>query len=160
MTARSATLRSMPSLTVTTPVGALTLTEANGGITTVTWGGAADDQTVLLKDAATQIAAYFAGDLHDFDLPLAVAGSDLQRKTCAAMQAIPYGETRTYGDLARALGVPAQAIGQACGGNPIPIIIPCHRVLGATSLGGFSGGTGIETKVALLKHEGAAGLLI
>ena len=160
MTARAAPLRSMPGLTVTTPVGALTLTETNDAITTVTWGGAAGDQTVVLKDAETQIAAYFAGDLQDFDLPLNVAGSDLQRKTCAAMQAIPYGETRTYGDLARALGVPAQAIGQACGGNPIPIIIPCHRVLGATSLGGFSGGTGIETKVALLKHEGAAGLLI
>ena len=87
-------------------------------------------------------------------------GSDLQRDVCDAMRAIPFGETRTYGDLAKTLGVPPQAIGQACGGNPIPVIIPCHRVLGASSLGGFSGGTGIETKIALLKHEGAASLLL
>ena len=76
------------------------------------------------------------------------------------MRAIPVGHTRTYGDIARDLGVPPQAVGQACGGNPIAIIIPCHRVLGAGGLGGFSGAGGVETKVALLRHEGAAGLLI
>ncbi len=77
-----------------------------------------------------------------------------------AMCAIPFGETRTYGDLARALDAPAQAIGQACGGNPVPIIVPCHRILGASGLGGYSAPGGVETKVALLKHEGAASLLI
>uniref|UniRef100_UPI003EC0E69D methylated-DNA--[protein]-cysteine S-methyltransferase n=1 Tax=Primorskyibacter sedentarius TaxID=745311 RepID=UPI003EC0E69D len=82
------------------------------------------------------------------------------RRTCDAMSAIPFGETRTYGEIAKALGAPAQAIGQACGGNPIPLIIPCHRVLAASNLGGFSGRHGIETKVWLLKHEGAASLLI
>ncbi|MFY9205650.1 MAG: MGMT family protein, partial [Yoonia sp.] len=71
-----------------------------------------------------------------------------------------FGETRTYGELAREMGVPAQAIGQACGANPIPIIIPCHRVLGAKTLGGFSGAGGVEGKVQLLRHESAAGLLI
>lgn len=76
------------------------------------------------------------------------------------MQDIPLGETRTYGDLARDLSVPAQAIGQACGANPIPVIIPCHRILGSSGLGGFSGAGGVETKVWLLRHEGAAGLLI
>ena len=76
------------------------------------------------------------------------------------MFAIPHGETRTYGDLARALNAPAQAIGQACGANPIPILIPCHRILGAHSLGGFSAKGGVETKVWLLKHEGAASLLL
>ena len=76
------------------------------------------------------------------------------------MAAIPYGETRSYGDLARALQAPAQAIGQACGANPIPILIPCHRVVGATGLGGFSARGGVETKVALLKLEGAASLLL
>ena len=76
------------------------------------------------------------------------------------MQSIPFGETLTYGEIAKRLGVPAQAVGQACGGNPIPVIIPCHRVLGATSLGGYSGEGGVETKVWLLRHEGAAGLLI
>ncbi len=76
------------------------------------------------------------------------------------MCAIPFGETRTYGDLAKALGAPAQAIGQACGGNPVPVIVPCHRILGASGLGGFSAPGGVETKIALLKHEGAASLLI
>ncbi|MGB4829380.1 MAG: MGMT family protein, partial [Paracoccaceae bacterium] len=77
-----------------------------------------------------------------------------------AMAAIPYGETRTYGQIAHAVGAPAQAVGQACGANPIPILIPCHRVLGGNTLGGFSAPGGVETKVALLRHEGAAGLLI
>lgn len=76
------------------------------------------------------------------------------------MAAIPFGATRSYGDLAREIGRPAQAIGQACGANPIPILIPCHRVLAARGLGGFSAWGGVETKVWLLRHEGAAALLI
>ncbi len=76
------------------------------------------------------------------------------------MRAIPFGETRTYGEIAAALGASAQAVGTACGANPIATLIPCHRVLGAASLGGYSGAGGIETKVALLRLEGAAGLLI
>ena len=76
------------------------------------------------------------------------------------MSAIPFGEPRTYGELARALGVSAQAIGQACGATPTPLIVPCHRILGANGLGGYSGGGGVATKAELLKHEGAAGLLI
>ncbi|MGR3474550.1 MAG: methylated-DNA--[protein]-cysteine S-methyltransferase, partial [Sulfitobacter sp.] len=94
------------------------------------------------------------------DLPLRVMGSDFQRAVCTAILAIPFGHTRTYGEIARDLGVPAQAVGGACGGNPIPVIIPCHRVMGAKGLTGFSGAGGVETKVALLRHEGAAGLLI
>jgi methylated-DNA-[protein]-cysteine S-methyltransferase len=150
----------MPSLSIDTPVGPLTLTEEAGTLTRLTWADGHTDDTPLLNEAARQIAAYFAGDLRKFDLPLTVHGSDLQRRVCAAMLKIPFGETRTYGDLAKSLDAPAQSIGQACGGNPIPVIIPCHRILGATSLGGFSGGGGVETKVALLRHEGAAGLLI
>jgi O-6-methylguanine DNA methyltransferase len=76
------------------------------------------------------------------------------------MSAIPYGETRRYGDLAREIGAPAQAIGQACGANPLPILIPCHRVLAAKGLGGFSAKGGVESKVFLLRLEGAASLLI
>ena len=91
---------------------------------------------------------------------MAPGGSPLQRAVCDQMRAIPFGETRTYGDLAKALGAPPQAIGQACGGNPLPILIPCHRVLSARGLGGFSAPGGVETKVALLRHEGAGGLLI
>ena len=97
--------------------------------------------------------------MREFDLPLDL-GTGFQRAFLAALIASPCGETRTYGDLARALGVSAQAIGQACGANRIPILIPCHRILGATGLGGYSGMGGVETKVALLRLEGAAGLLI
>ena len=150
----------MQNLTISSPFGALTITEDAGNITKLSWSTGGTDTNPLLEESKSQLDAYFAGTLTTFTLPLKVQGSDLQRRTCAAMQSIPFGETRTYGDLAKDLGASAQAIGQACGGNPIPIIIPCHRILGASNLGGFSGGTGIETKVALLKHEGAASLLI
>ena len=144
-----------------TPVGRIVVTEEDGAITGLGWGGTpAGAQTPLLAEARRQLAAYFAGTRHAFDLPLAPPGSAFQRAVCTAMCAIPYGETRTYGEIAAALGASAQAVGTACGANPIPVLIPCHRVLGATSLGGYSGAGGIETKVALLRLEGAAGLLI
>ncbi|MBK0329183.1 methylated-DNA--[protein]-cysteine S-methyltransferase [Rhodobacteraceae bacterium F11138] len=150
----------MPHLTVDTPTGPVTLSESAGAITRVIWGGCGRDHTDLLDRAATQLALYFEDPETGFDLPLRVAGSDFQRAVCDLMRAIPVGLTRSYGEIARDLGAPAQAVGQACGGNPIPIIIPCHRVLGAQGLGGFSGAGGVETKVALLRHEKAAGLLI
>jgi methylated-DNA-[protein]-cysteine S-methyltransferase len=150
----------MSTLTTDSPLGPLTLTGNAGGITDLRWGtGGPGSPSSVLEDAARQLAAYFAHTRTTFDLPLARA-SGLQADFRAALLAIPFGETRTYGDLARALGVPAQAIGQLCGANPLPVIVPCHRVLAATGLGGYSGGGGIETKVALLKHEGAASLLI
>lgn len=150
----------MPSLTVQTATGPFTITEAHDQITRTEWGSGGTDKTPLLRRAAAQVSAYFEGRLTSFDLPLNPGGSRLQQQTCDAMLAIPFGETRTYGQIAKSLGASAQAIGQACGGNPIPLLIPCHRVLAATTLGGFSGRHGIETKVWLLKHEGAADLLI
>ncbi len=150
----------MPRRSLCTPVGTLTLTEENGAITRAEWGGKAIDDTALLQEACAQVSAYFDGTRTEFDLPMHLSASPSQRAVCAAIAAIPFGQTRTYGDLAKELDMPAQVVGQGCGGNPIPILIPCHRVLGASGLGGFSGGTGIETKVALLKHEGAASLLI
>lgn len=150
----------MPALTLDSPVGALTVTETEGAITALTWGGHATDDTPLLRRAAAQLTEYFSSQRKVFDLPLDVRGSAAQTRICAAIAAIPFGETRTYGNLSRDLDLPAQAVGRGCGGNPIPILIPCHRVLGAQGLGGFSGGTGIETKIWLLKHEGAGGLLI
>lgn len=114
----------------------------------------------LLHEAGRQVQAYWAGELTVFDLPLRVEAGVLVQAVCDLLCAIPMGETRTYGDLAKDLRRPAQAIGQACGQNPIPLIIPCHRVLAASGLGGFSAPGGVETKVALLRHEGAAGLLI
>jgi len=151
----------MPIAVVDSPFGPLGLVEQDGAITALVWAGVAQGkETPMLAEACAQVTAYFDKRLIRFDLPLRVAGSDFQRDVCDAMTAIPLGKTRTYGDIATQLGVSAQAVGNACGGNPIPIIIPCHRVLGANSLGGFSGEGGVETKVALLRHEGAAGLLI
>ena len=140
---------------VQTQFGALTLTEDDGAIVRLTWDvSGRSDRSDVLDAAVAQIRAYDAGGLEQFDLPLRVRGSQLQQDVCAAMSEIPFGETVTYGDIAKRLKVPAQAVGQACGGNPIAIIIPCHRVMGAKGLTGFSGAGGVETKVALLRHEG------
>ncbi len=143
------------------PVGPLVVHESDGAITQLTWGACdATQQTDLQREAYSQLQAYFGGRLTAFDLPTRVTGSDFQRAVCDAISAIGFGETLTYGEIAKHLGKPAQAVGNACGGNPIPIIIPCHRVLGAQGLGGFSGAGGVETKVKLLRLEGGAGLLI
>ena len=152
----------MARMSVDTRFGPLCLTEADGAIVRVTWGSVAQPlETDLLRRACEQMRAYEAGDLQEFDLPLAVRGDALVRAVCAEMSAIPFGQTRTYGEIAKRIGASAQAVGQACGRNPIPVIIPCHRVMGSGGkLTGYSGGTGVETKVALLRHERAAGLLI
>ncbi len=151
----------MIQASLSTPFGDLIVTEEDGAITALGWGQAArQDRSDLLYAALRQINEYATGERQRFDLPRRVKGSDFQRTVCAAILAIPFGDTRTYGEIARDLGVPAQAVGGACGGNPIPIIVPCHRVMGAKGLTGFSGAGGVETKVALLRHEGAAGLLI
>ncbi|EBA13059.1 methylated-DNA--[protein]-cysteine S-methyltransferase [Roseobacter sp. CCS2] len=143
------------------PVGALGAHAQDGAVTELVWGrGGTLTEGALHQQVYDEMAAYFAGDLRAFQTPVAPRGSAFQQDFYAALCAIPYGETRTYGDLAKDLGVSAQAIGQACGANPIAIIIPCHRVLAADGLGGYSGAGGIEAKVALLRLEGAAGLLI
>ncbi|MFN0116068.1 MAG: methylated-DNA--[protein]-cysteine S-methyltransferase [Paracoccaceae bacterium] len=149
----------MPSASLFTPVGPVTVTEAAGEITRLDWRGGHAGRSETLDAALAQLAGYFAGTRETFDLPLAF-GSGFQADFLRALTGIPFGRTRTYGDLARDLGVRAQAIGQACGANRIPILIPCHRVLAQCGLGGYSGAGGIETKVALLRHESAASLLI
>jgi len=151
----------MKQASLSTPFGDLIVTEKDGAITALGWGLAAgQDRSEVLDTALRQINEYATGQRQHFDLPLRVTGSDFQRAVCAAIAAVPFGHTRTYGEIARDLGVPAQAVGGACGGNPIPILVPCHRVMGAKGLTGFSGAGGVETKVALLRHEGEAGLLI
>ncbi|WP_170366674.1 methylated-DNA--[protein]-cysteine S-methyltransferase [Ruegeria arenilitoris] len=151
----------MPMIAVETQFGCLGIEEEDGAITSLVWDGHTTGETTpLLIEAASQIRAYAEGRLQKFDLPLRVVGSEFQKQVCGLMSAIPFGDTRTYGDIAQDLGCPAQAVGQACGANPIPVIIPCHRVLAASGLGGFSGQGGVEGKVALLRHEGAASLLI
>jgi methylated-DNA-[protein]-cysteine S-methyltransferase len=148
-------------ISIESPVGLLCIAERGGSIVRVSWSPEHHaDSTPLLAEAACQLAAYFAGDLREFDLPLDPGGGDLEARVFDAMRAIPYGETRTYGDIARDLGTYGQPVGQACGANPIPVIIPCHRVLSATGLGGYSGQGGVETKIALLKLEGGYPLLL
>ncbi|WP_439579149.1 methylated-DNA--[protein]-cysteine S-methyltransferase, partial [Elioraea sp.] len=136
----------------------LTLSEQDGAIVALDWGRGRDQSpTPLLTRAAAALHAYFDGAPDPFaDLPLNPAGTTFQRRVWAAMQAIPRGRTRRYGDLARDLHSSARAVGTACGANPIPIIIPCHRVTGANgSLGGYSGGEGPTTKRYLLGLEQA-----
>ncbi len=151
----------MLAATLNSPLGPLSVTSNGTVITGLHWRAAdVDTNTPELDEAVAQLTAYFDGRLKVFDLPYHVEGSDFQRAVCDTIYAIPLGETVTYGELAERCGASAQAAGNACGANPIPIIIPCHRVLGASSLGGFSGCGGVETKVWLLRHENAAGLLI
>lgn len=147
---RGAALR----LTVEGPFGPLTLHEEAGVLVKLNWGADPGDGSALLHEAAAQLRAYFAGRLHAFDLPMDW-GLGLECAVRRQMAAIPYGETRTYGQIAKAIAAPAQAVGQACGANPLPILIPCHRVTGTGWFGGFSAPGGVETKAALLRHEGA-----
>ncbi len=143
------------------PIGGVGVAEEAGQIVRVTWTERSEPaKTALLAEALSQLEAYFAGSLKEFDLPLNPAGGALQQQVFDAMRAIPYGETRTYGEIAEALSTYGQPVGAACGANPIPIIIPCHRVLSKTGLGGFSARGGVETKIALLKHEGAYPFLL
>jgi methylated-DNA-[protein]-cysteine S-methyltransferase len=144
---------------IETPVGPISVTVEDEAIVAVGWLAAPLPMGGLAAEALAQVADWFAGRRRAFDLPLAPA-TGFGAAMRAAMLAIPFGETRTYGDIARDLGVTAQAVGQGCGANPMPLIVPCHRVLGASGLGGYSGRGGVETKVALLRFEGAAGLLI
>ena len=145
----------MPSLTFDSPLGPLAVIERDGAIAELCFGaGVTEDATALLQTAADQVTEYFAGDRKDFDLPFAAPATPFQEAMRQAMLDIPFGLTRTYGDIAKAIGMPPQAVGQGCGQNTIPIIVPCHRVVAAGGkLGGFSGGEGAPTKRWLLAHE-------
>ena len=143
--------------TIESPVGPLTITAEGGAITAVDFGGGggAIPNSGPLAAAARQLTDYFTGAQREFELPLAPEGTSFRLRVWQAMQSIPYGETMSYGALARALGTAPRAVGGACGANPIPLIIPCHRVVGAGgALGGFSGGAGCDTKRHLLALEG------
>lgn len=151
----------MERISVSSPIGPVWLEACNAAITCAGWGAVdVPSETDLLKEAAAELTAYFAGRLQAFTIPIAHGRDDATGKVLDALKAIPFGDTREYGDIAKEVGLPAQAVGQACGANRIPILIPCHRVLSASGLGGFSAPGGIEAKVWLLRHEGAAGLLI
>jgi methylated-DNA-[protein]-cysteine S-methyltransferase len=120
-----------------------------------------DDLHPLLLEAGKQLSAYFAGQFREFDLPLEMHGTDFQLRVWNQLRKIPYGETRSYGDLARALGAPAavRAVGAANGANPIAIVVPCHRVIGSNgTLTGYGGGLPLKKRLLELER-GNAGLL-
>jgi len=143
------------------PFGALCISATETNIVALDWKSPESNiETPLLLEASAQLTAYFAKKLESFDLPLAPKGDSFQQSVCQAMLEIPYGETTTYGAIADQLNTFGQPVGNACGGNSIPIIIPCHRVLGANGLGGYSGEGGVERKIELLKHEGGYPYLI
>lgn len=143
-------------LSLHSPVGDLTISEDGGAIVSVDWGWVqAQGGSALLIEARRQLDDYFDGKRDSFDLPLAPAGTDYQRRVWQALCAIPSGSTCTYADIARSVGGSPRAVGGANGRNPIPIIIPCHRVVATTGIGGYSGGEGLPTKRFLLALEGA-----
>lgn len=110
----------------------------------------------MAKTVCTELEAYLADAKHEIDLPFELDGTHHQCNVWQAMLDIPCGQTQTYGELAKKIGSSAQAVGQACGSNPIPIVIPCHRVLGKTGLGGFmkqTEGASLDIKRWLLAHE-------
>ena len=112
----------------------------------------------MLRETERQLAEYFEGDRKTFSLPLAFVGTPFQQSVWRALLKIPFGETRTYGEIARALGQPtaSRAVGAANGKNPISIVAPCHRVIGSSGkLTGFAGG--LKAKAFLLRLEGAGG---
>jgi methylated-DNA-[protein]-cysteine S-methyltransferase len=152
------------SLLLEIPPGLKLAVEANAaGLTAIRFhatgeGRSEAEAPPLLLEAASQLRAYFEGRLRVFDVPLDASGTDFQRRVWAELQKIPFGETRSYLDIARALGSPnyVRAVGAANRANPLPIVIPCHRVIGASGdLIGYGGG--LELKKRLLEIEGRKG---
>jgi methylated-DNA-[protein]-cysteine S-methyltransferase len=144
------------SVSMESPVGRLVIRERDGGVVAIDWSRSeqASDVSPVLQRAKAALERYFAGTPTDFDVPCAAAGTPFQKRVWAEMCRIPYGETITYGELARRVGSAPRAIGGACGANPIPIIVPCHRVVASAGKpGGYSGAGGLDTKAWLLAHE-------
>lgn len=148
----------MPQLSLHSPVGDLTLSSEDDAIVSLDWGWGRDQKpTRLLAQASAQLQAYFDGDLTEFELQLAPAGTTYRQRVWAALRDIPFGAILTYARLASIAGRSARSVGQAVGANPIPILIPCHRVVAGGGLGGFSGGEGVITKQHLLALERLSG---
>ena len=154
-------------LRVTSPIGRIEITADEHSITSLAIerdGHLPNDQLAespspLLESAAAQLAEYFAGERHDFDLPVNLAGTQFQRAVWAELARLKFGDVSSYGAIGLATGRPTagRAVGGAIGANPVPIIIGCHRVLAANrKITGYSGGSGIPTKIWLLDHESIA----
>lgn len=149
----------MAQCIIKTPLGDMLAVEADGALAALDFlpEGAkaeASDDSQLLRQVKEQLAAYFAGERKEFDLPIKPRGTDFQQQVWQRLMAIPYGETRSYGQIAREIGRPkaSRAVGQANHCNPISIVVPCHRVVGANGrLTGYGGG--LPRKEALLELE-------
>ena len=147
------------SLQLETPVGPVTVTASDDAVTGLRFGTELpegsllcreEDATPLLRETARQLREYFAGKRRDFTLPLAPQGSEFQKKVWAALQTIPYGETRTYKQIAEQIGhnLAFRAVGMANNRNPIGILIPCHRVIGYDGrMTGYAAGIGIKERL-------------
>ncbi len=152
--------KALDRISASSPIGTLTLVASEHGLCTVSWGAAETERTPtnsVLEATLTQLEEYFAGTRRTFDLPLDLSGTPFQVRAWSALAEIPYGRTVSYGEQARRLGVPraVRAVGAANGRNPLPIVLPCHRVIGAGgSLTGYGGG--LELKRWLLDHEAGA----
>lgn len=145
----------MAAISMHSPVGDLTLFEADGAIVALEWGwGSLQIPSPLLDRAKAALDAYFDGETPlPQDLPLNPAGTAYQRRVWEALRGIPHGQTRSYAEIAAQAGGSPRSVGGANAVNPIPILIPCHRVCATTGLGGYSGGDGLETKKWLLALE-------
>jgi methylated-DNA-[protein]-cysteine S-methyltransferase len=148
----------MARMIVDSPIGPLGLIASETGLQAVLFDGHrihSEGRSPVLAEAAGQLKAYFDGDLLTFDLPLELHGTDFLRRCWRALATIPYGQTVSYGEQARRLGLgndAARAVGAANGRNPLPIVLPCHRVIGTNgSLTGYGGG--LHVKRFLLEHE-------
>lgn len=148
--------------TISSPLGSITLEAADGALVSLAITPELAPTTERAPDPALDQAAswlqdYFAGRAESLEaLPLASGGTVFQRRVWQALAAIPYGRTRTYGDIASELGSSPRAVGGACRANPLPILVPCHRVVAASGLGGYAGrtdGTWFAIKARLLRHE-------
>ena len=152
----------MATASLQTEIGWIEISADNDAITHLYWRGVQPQRlqsSALVKEAARQLSAYFEKRLTRFDLPIAADGTGFAKDVWDIMLSIPYGQTLTYGEVANRLEAPAQVVGQACGQNPIAIIIPCHRIVGTNWLGGYSSELGTNAKEWLLDLERGQGRL-
>jgi len=148
-------------------LGLLEVESAQAGVTRVRLGALGKPREVgdgsaldCARKAKSEILGYLSGKLRQFSVPVVLEGTPFQREVWAKLRAVPYGRTRTYGDIAAELGNPrsARAVGAACRDNPVPILVPCHRIVsGSGSLGGFAGGAKVKQILLALEQEARSG---
>ncbi len=167
MSPRPSLLEPAHLVRIDSPIGRIELTGTAEAVTSLTierngrlpWDPLPERNTPVLKAAVAQLREYFAGKRRVFDLPVALVGTAFQEAVWTELSAIPFGEVVSYGEIGRGTGRPTagRAVGGAVGANPMPLIVPCHRVLASDGrVTGYSAGAGIPTKVWLLDHEGIA----